>query len=617
MVSSLFEMLQKSSVDYNEHNLFSIKKENDFVHVSYRDFYNKVLVLICGLKEIGIKKGDKIFLFCDNRIEWIMFDFALQGLGAISIPRGTDTVMPEVEFILEHSESDYLLIENVKANEKLKGLKTVIKKIAVENDIKDSDFYFDNIYKLGEDVYKKNAQFLENIIPQIKSDDVVTIIYTSGTTGNPKGVMLTHKNILHDIINALGTLSVSMEDITISVLPIWHIFERMVEYTMIYSGANIYYSTVKTFVNDVKKIKPTMIIVVPRILEAFYEKVNFNISKLEHSKKNIFNFFYKTSLIYFNLSTYIKKTVPLYKKTNTFLYISFFLSRFVFLPFYLIAKLLFKSIKDVLGGNVRVIISGGGSLPYHIDTFFNHIGFSLVDGYGMTENSPIICLRDPEKVVMGTSGKPISNIEVKIIKTDGTEAKPGEHGECLVKGDIVMKGYYKNEEATNKILKNGWFHTGDLVTRTYYGEIKVLGRIKDTIVLLGGENVEPEKIETHITKSVYISNAVVIGQNQKRLKALIVPDKDKIIELAATKNIVYENYESLINSTEIYEEIKREIDENVNSNPEFKTFEKIFEFRMIPKQFEVGDELTQSLKIKRHIIYEKYKHVIDDILKKK
>jgi long-chain acyl-CoA synthetase len=617
MVSSLFEMLQKSSVDYNEHNLFSIKKENDFVHVSYRDFYNKVLVLICGLKEIGIKKGDKIFLFCDNRIEWIMFDFALQGLGAISIPRGTDTVMPEVEFILEHSESDYLLIENVKANEKLKGLKTAIKKIAVENDIKDSDFYFDNIYKLGEDVYKKNAQFLENIIPQIKSDDVVTIIYTSGTTGNPKGVMLTHKNILHDIINALGTLSVSMEDITISVLPIWHIFERMVEYTMIYSGANIYYSTVKTFVNDVKKIKPTMIIVVPRILEAFYEKVNFNISKLEHSKKNIFNFFYKTSLIYFNLSTYIKKTVPLYKKTNTFLYISFFLSRFVFLPFYLIAKLLFKSIKDVLGGNVRVIISGGGSLPYHIDTFFNHIGFSLVDGYGMTENSPIICLRDPEKVVMGTSGKPISNIEVKIIKTDGTEAKPGEHGECLVKGDIVMKGYYKNEEATNKILKNGWFHTGDLVTRTYYGEIKVLGRIKDTIVLLGGENVEPEKIETHITKSVYISNAVVIGQNQKRLKALIVPDKDKIIELAATKNIVYENYESLINSTEIYEEIKREIDENVNSNPEFKTFEKIFEFRMIPKQFEVGDELTQSLKIKRHIIYEKYKHVIDDILKKK
>jgi len=617
MYKNLLQMLEKSAEAYKDKTVFSCKVNEKYADISYADFYEKVKVLISGLMETGIKKGDKIFMFCDNRLEWILLDFAFQGLGAISVPRGTDTGLSEARFIMEHSGVNYIVIENAKAEEKIKELKFGGKKIAIESSVKKCNFYFEKILKAGKDNFEKNRNRIEKLSSVICENDLVTIIYTSGTTGNPKGVMLTHKNFIHDIVNSLLTLTVYKTDIVISVLPIWHIFERTVEYVMINAGANVYYSSIKTFVNDIKIIKPTMVIVVPRILEAFYDKVQINISKMSGFKKGLFNFIYKTSMTYFDLNSYIKKTIPFYKRSNFFAGMIFSVCKIIFLPFFGLSRVFFKSIKNVLGGKVRIIISGGGSLPVHIDKFFNLIGLTLVDGYGITETSPIISLRNPNHSVLGTSGPPIKNIEVKIINPKGDEALIGEKGEVIVKGDIVMQGYYNNKAATEKVLKNGWFYTGDLGQKTYYGEIKILGRIKDTIVLLGGENVEPEKIETYINRSELIDNSVVVGQNQKRLKALVVPNKEKIMLIAENKKITYQNYESLINSKEIYDQIKHDIDRNVNSNPEFKSFEKIFEFTLIPEAFKIGDELTQSLKLKRHIIYEKYKNKIEEMFKKK
>ncbi len=617
MLKNMLQLLENSAVKYKDKAVFSSKVNDKYTDISYADFFEKVKILISGLIETGIKKGDKVFLFCDNRLEWILLDFALQGLGAITVPRGTDTGLREAEFIMEHSGSNYLVIENARAEEKIKELKFKGKRIAIENNVKKCGFYFEKILKTGKDNYEKNKSRIEKLSSVINENDLVTIIYTSGTTGNPKGVMLTHKNFITDIVNAPLTLPVSDKDVTISVLPIWHIFERTVEYVMIYCGANVYYSSIKTFVNDVKIIKPTMVIVVPRILEAFYDKVQINISKMKGFKKGLFNFVYKNSMIYFSLNGYIKKTITFYKKANFLLSMIYGIIKLIFLPVYGFSRILFKAIKNVLGGKVRIVISGGGSLPIHIDKFFNLIGLRLVDGYGLTETSPIISLRDPYHSVLGTSGSPIKNIEVKIINSEGKEAAAGEKGELTVKGGIVMQGYYNNKQATEKVLKDGWFHTGDLAVKTYYGEVKILGRIKDTIVLSGGENVEPEKIETYINRSELIDNSVVIGQNQKRLKALVVPNKEKVMDIAANKKIAYKDYESLINLQEIYDQIKKDIDENVNSNPEFRSFEKIFEFTLIPEAFKIGEELTQSLKLKRHIIYEKYKNIIDDMFKKK
>ncbi|MBN2546429.1 MAG: AMP-binding protein [Spirochaetes bacterium] len=617
MLKNLFQMLENSAVKYKDKAVFSSKVNEKYADISYGDFYKKVKILISGLIEAGIKKGDKIFLFSDNRLEWILLDFAFQGLGAVTVPRGTDTGLSEAEFIINHSGSNYLVIENTKAEEKINKLKFKGKKIAIENGVKECSFYFDMIMKSGKENFEKNRKRIENLSYSINESDLVTIIYTSGTTGNPKGVMLSHQNFLHDITNALLTLPVSDKDVTISVLPIWHIFERTVEYVMIYSGANVYYSSIKTFVNDVKIIKPTMVIVVPRILEAFYDKVQLNISKMKGFKKGLFNFVYNMSMIYFSLGNYIKKTKIFYKRANFLVILACSIVKPLFLSVYALSRILFKSIKNVLGGKVRLVISGGGSLPIHIDKFFNLIGLCLVDGYGLTETSPIIALRDPCHPVIGTSGAPIKNIEVKIISPDGNHAPAGQKGELIVKGGIVMQGYYSNKAATDKVLTNGWFHTGDLAVKTYYGEVKILGRIKDTIVLSGGENIEPEKIETYINRSELVENSVVIGQNQKRLKALVVPNREKIIDMAADKKISYSDYESLINSDKIYDQIRKEINENVNSNPEFKSFEKIFEFTLIPDAFKIGEELTQSLKLKRYVIYEKYKKIIDEMFKKK
>jgi long-chain acyl-CoA synthetase len=616
MYRNLLDMLQNSSEKFNEKPMFCFKIENDYKKISYSEFYKKVKYLISGLMETGLKKGDRVFIFSDNRLEWMMIDFALQGIGAVSIPRGTDTVFAEVEFILEHSQADYLVVENRKCCEKIKDIKTKVKMIAIDNNVENADFYLDYIIRTGIENFGNNEEAIGKLPAMIDGNNIVTIIYTSGTTGNPKGVMLSHDNFINDIVNSLKYFPVKKEDDMISVLPIWHIFERTVEYTMIYSGAAVYYSAIKSFVNDIKKVRPTLIIVVPRILEAFYDKVQNNISKLNLLKKPIFKIFFIISSVYFDMDNYIKKTVPSFKKTNGPLTVLIMIIKPVFFIFRLISKLLFRSIHEVMGGRTEVIISGGGSLPNHIDRFFNIIGFKLLDGYGMTETSPIICLRELSRLVVGTSGPVIDNMEVRIVTQDGRDAFPGEKGELLVKGKIVMKGYYKNEEATDRVLKDGWFHTGDLAARTYYGDIMILGRIKDTIVLIGGENVEPEKIETYLMQGNLISNAVVVGQNQKRLKALIVPEKEKIMELASEKKIEYKDYVNLINSQDIYNEIQKEIDENVNNNPEFKTFEKIFEFKILPEPFTVGEELTQSLKIKRHVIYEKYRQLIDGMFKK-
>ena len=313
MIKNIFQMLRDSAIKFNDKALYSFKVENNYKDISYKDFFEKVKYLVSGLKEIGIKKGDKIFLFSDNRLEWILLDFAFQGIGAVTIPRGIDTGVNEAGFILKHSGSNYIVIENSKAEAKIKNLKYKCKRIAVENNVVKADYYFDKIMKLGIEKYPKNKKWIEKLPEEIKNDRLVTIIYTSGTAGNPKGVMLTHKNFLHDIINSPLTLPVSDKDVTISVLPIWHIFERTVEYVMIYSGANVYYSSIKTFVNDIKVVMPTMVIVVPRILEAFYDKVNINISKMSFVKKSLFNFIYKTSLAYFNLDSYAKRTIEFYK----------------------------------------------------------------------------------------------------------------------------------------------------------------------------------------------------------------------------------------------------------------------------------------------------------------
>jgi long-chain acyl-CoA synthetase len=615
MENNLCSLLKNSYEKFSQKSMYGYKKEDSYETISFTDFYQKVLRVASGFKEIGLKKGDKIFIFSDNRIEWILIDFALQFIGAISIPRGTDTVLEDVEYIINHSDSEYIIIENHKCEEKLKGLKAGIKKIAIENNIKNADFYFENIFKTGEEKLGSNEGFIEKRLSEINPEDVVTIIYTSGTTGNPKGVMLTQKSIMHNVLYASERLLIEKADTFISMLPIWHIFQRTCEYITIYRGSTTYYSNLKNFTKDVKIIKPTMLALVPRILEVFYEKINYNINHGSLLTKIFFRIFYFCAKRYFFSKSYIFNTSTTFKKRNIFKFILSFLEMIlVFLPAK-IAKLIFKPIHEIVGGRNRIMVSGGGSLPAHIDEFFNIIGFVLLDGYGLTETSPIIAVRSPLKVVLNTVGSPLDHVEVQIIDENNEEVSAGERGELIVKGDLVMKEYYKNPETTAKVLKNGWFYTGDLATKTFNGSIKILGRIKDTIVLSGGENIEPEKIEAALNRSEFISNSIVVGQNQKRIAAIITLEQEKITEFANSIQITFSDFNELSSNPKVYDLIKKEIGKNVN-NESFKDYEKIYNFKIIPNQFEIGDELTQTLKPKRFIIHEKYKKEIASLFKK-
>ncbi len=617
MYNTLFDMLTISRDKFGSKPLFHSKVNNDYQSISYSEFYEKVIITMSGLIESGFKRGDKIFIFCDNRMEWMLLDFAMSGLGIVSIPRGTDTAIDEVSTILNHSNANYIIVENNRAYEKISKLLTM-PIISIDDDIKDSSFNLSKILKTGEENLSKNRPIIDDLTKSIGIDDLVTIIYTSGTTGNPKGVMLTHRNFIHNLVEAPKHLFLNEKDTMLSVLPIWHIFERTVEYVMIEKGAAIVYSSIKTFVNDIKATTPTMLIVVPRILESFYEKILYNISKSSIIVKFLFHSFYFFSKLYFRLDSYVKRTLPFWEKPSA-LYTAFAaIVRYLFWPSYFLGnKFIFKSIHKILGGKMRVVISGGGSLPNNIDEFFNIINIRLVDGYGLTETSPIICLRKLHHPTIGVCGAPIPNTETKIIDPEGKELGIDEKGELIVKGTLVTKGYYNNPEATAKAIQDGWFHTGDLVKRTYFDEIKVIGRLKDTIVLLGGENVEPEKIETIINRAEYIESSIVLGQNQKRLKALIIPRKERIIDYANSKKLDTSDYNKLLESEEIYNLIKNQLNEIVNNDNEIKKFERIYDFKLLPESFEVGKELTQSLKLKRHVIADLHKKVIEELLKKK
>lgn len=618
MENNLLQLLKNTVDKHGENYAFSSKDgKGGYNHTNYKDFYQKTLTLMVGLKSIGVQKGDKVFMFCDNRIEWIMTDFALQGIEAVSVPRGTDTGASEVEFILNHSEAKYIVIENAKAEKKLESLKTNAIKIAIDDNIQNADFYFSKIMETGEKEYEANKQWAESRHAEVAPETLVTIIYTSGTTGNPKGVMLTQHNFVYDVVESPKNLTIYPTDRVISIMPIWHVFERTVEYCMVLIGANVVYSSIKTFLNDLDAVKPTMIVVVPRVLETFYEKIQIKLHKLPFLAKIFFNTIYGCAYAFFKMRLYIKSRILFFKKKNQLWSIINRIGSWFVWPAYLISRKMFTSIHKVLGGNVRVIISGGGSLPLHIDAFFNFVGLHLTDGYGLTETSPIVVLRNPDKYVIGTCGTPIPGIDVKLVKPDGTECSYGEKGELAVKGDVVMQGYYKNPEATNAAIRDGWFYTGDLALHDYYGYYKILGRLKDTIVLRGGENVEPTVIENVLNKIYLVSNSIVFGQDQKRLKALIALNKEEVINFAKLNNIPSEDYEALSNSAEVKKELQKEIDEHINANPEIKPFEKLYEFSIIPKTFDIGDELTNTLKLKRFVVMEKYKDIIDSMLEKK
>jgi long-chain acyl-CoA synthetase len=594
----------------------------------FSSLYKTASAFAIHLIQGGLKPGDRVTLFGDNSAEWLIVDMAIQMAGAIVVPRGSDSTPQELEFILEHAEADLVFIEHWRLYKKIapalkkRNAKVFVLDAAFPEKTANDDklvilpALLKNLPAATSDDNKLLADLRAKILPS----DLFTIIYTSGTTGEPKGVMLSHANMLYQLEIAPKNLGMSPADRILSILPVWHIFERFMLYSVIYAGSHYYYSNKKDLMEDFVRTKPTLMASAPRLWEQIYQKLRERIDKTEAFNRELFDLSYGIKQRLHRAENVVNgQSAETKEKGLVAGIVESFTAGLTALglkvPDVYMDSIFLVRVRAMLGGELRGTISGGGALPIHIDEFFNAIGIPVYEGYGMTECSPLISMRVPGKVITGTVGHVPEKTVVEIRGEDGIRILPaGEPGVIFVKGPGVMKGYYKNGEATLKVLKDGWMNTGDIGVFTKSGQLAIRGRAKDTIVLRSGENLEPVPIETLLAQHPLIEQAVVVGQDQKNLGVLIWPEYDKLVDAGyEVKEFDLENdLNSIPELNTIFKEITGDLIKEENG---FKSFERILHVRFLPAKLMVGEELTALMKIKRNVVHKKYAPLIAGMFK--
>lgn len=601
----------------NNKLFFSKNSQKEFQGETLGSVFYKSENLGLSLLELGLKPQENVGLIADNRVEWAIADLAVLINGAVDVPRGSDSTPTEIEYILGHSGSEFCFVENEKLLKSLLPIqsKTSVKKWIVLDpgfQSKDSNILsMSELIEKGESLRTSSLSELHRRMRATTENDLFTIIYTSGTTGAPKGVMLTHKNMVYNIKEVPHLVGLSSGDRGLSILPVWHIFERAMDYAIITNGSALYYTNIRDLRDDFQKVRPTFMASAPRLWENLYTGIKQKLEKASDIQRKVFETAYeicktwKESVDYLAGNKLQQTEEDMIEKAKNTAF-SLFASVNLFIPAQIADRIVFQKIRDVLGGSLKGTISGGGALPAHVDEFFNVIGIPVYEGYGMTECAPIISVRKVGKVIQGSVGFPPEGTKVQILDDKGNQVPTGKMGIIHIHGPQVMKGYYKNPEETSKVIHNGWMNTGDLGFISFNGTVSVRGRVKDTIVLLGGENIEPIPIENMLVENPLINQIIVVGQDEKNLTALIWPEFAKLQEMGYS----IQEGEDLNSRKEIRTEYLQTIKNTISTENGFKSFEKISDFRFLPKAMEVGDELTNLFKMKRNVIHAKYKDLI-------
>jgi long-chain acyl-CoA synthetase len=612
-------------------------KAGKWIEVSYREFRGRFECFGAGLLDFGVKRGDHVGIITDNRWEWLVANFAILGIGAADVPRGSDTMPDEARYILAHAECTVTLAENEEQLRKIlsqkKGLPLLKAIIVIDEAFSPSSFTeptqgvslltFADIMEKGKKLLAKDPQAFQREMAKGKPEDLATLIYTSGTTGEPKGVMLSHANFLHQLrVIEPHAIQVGPEDIFLSVLPVWHSFERVVECLVISRGCTLAYSkrVGSVMLADMASVRPTVMASAPRIWEAVRAGIIRKMGEEGGIKKALFSFFVAVGRAFVPLSALVKGVYPRFtRRVRLFDFLMAIVPFLLLLPLQALGSVLvFKKIKAKLGGRFRFTVSGGGALPPHVDRFFAAAGILLLEGYGLTETTPVVSVRLQKRPVPMTIGPVLPEMEVKLLDPEtGKQVGPGQKGVIHLKGPNVMQGYYKRPDKTAEVLSaDGWLNTGDLGMQTWDGELKIIGRTKETIVLLGGENIEPVPIEDAILESDYIDQVMVVGQDQKFLGALVIPSQEAIEKWAQHEGLTYLSREDLLENPQVIELVSDEINARVNAKRGFREWERIFRFRLISKHFEEPVELSGTLKMKRNVITEIYRKELAELFSK-
>lgn len=619
-------MFINTYLQHKEKNAFIYRVLEEEFSVTYEKLFDDVLVLSRAFKLKGIEKGSKVMFLCDNRYEWMVTDLALISLGAISIPRGLDTPTLELEFIMRHSGAQFLIVEHESA---YIGHEEMIKALSLNCvfilEAQKVHSFLSNLYSYNDILKNKeiSPHEIESFIglqDYLDETDIFTIIYTSGTTGTPKGVILTHENIMYNVRELPFLIALTSEDLWVSILPSWHIFERVAEYLSISKGCCTVYSTIKTFATDLEDYKPTLVATVPRLWESMYTKINTTLEKKDPKKAKMFKKLVAISTVYNHQLRIVNDELPVFKKKNFGItckdkLVAF--SKLCFLyPLNVFAKKKLSLVQEKFGGRLRLAISGGGTLPDFLDAWIDAIGIRIVNAYGMTECAPAIAGRALNCNTFSTLGPPTKDTILKIVNKDGKEVGAGVVGEIWIKGEQVTLGYYHNDEENKKSFsEDGFFKTGDLGKLTLNGELVITGRSKEIIVLASGENIDPSRIESTIAMLPFISDTILVGHSKKGLGALIVPDFEKLKEYVALHfNKVVHSLDQVAEDKHIVAKIKGEMNDLLHYKKGFKSFEKLQNIHFLEHEFKAGIELTNTLKKKRHVIEKKYQEIIDKFI---
>ena len=582
---------------------------------SYSELADLITKVSFSFENYGLKKGDVVTVISENSPRWLAVDQGLMRLGAINAVRGINSPSVELDYIIGHSNSVGLIVQSKEIWLKLNNKEELKKRLKFIINLEDEQF--ESLISWStfiSSVEKENSQNnnLEKFNPEI--DDVATILYTSGTTGKPKGVPLTHANFLHQIINLAYIADPEPGTSVLSVLPIWHSYERSAEYFFFSCGCSQYYTIPKFLKDDITQIKPVVMATVPRLWEAIHDGFFQALKKMPSKKQKLIKFLISNSSVFkrslrkirnidINQITF-KSKIPLLGSV---------ISRY---PLHKLSTIFLwpNILRQLCGEKLKFPINGGGALPEHVDLFFESLGVDVLVGYGLTETSPVLTCRRRELNVRGSSGQPLAFTEIKIVNDDKKKIlKFREVGKILVRGPQVMKGYLNNEIATNDVLsKDGWFDTGDLGFLIPNGSLFITGRAKDTIVLSSGENIEPNPLETEILSSEFINQIQLVGQDQKCLTALVVPN----VELVKSK-FLEEDLSKLNLNKNIAAFFKSQINNLLKSRLGARLEEQILDCYFVDAFTLENGLLTQTLKQKRKEIEKKYSLQIENMYENK
>ncbi len=590
-----------------------LSDEVAFRPVTYRDLAEYVESFGRGLIEIGLDERQPVALLSENCLQWLVCDLAVLANRAFDVPRGSSFPSDEVRFILTHSEARVVAVQDADELERLQQLRpqlpTVQSVVVLDETFRDSNpdagvYSFDDIMRLGRDAPAATARELGRRRERTGPDDLATLMYTSGTTGDPKGIPLTHANIMHNVGCLPAMLHVDCRDRFLSFLPIWHVLERTTEYAALCAGASTWYTTGMTLARDLGTVRPTCLVSVPYVWKLLHDGVIATIKRSGREK------------LFSALLAHSEKVLAARRRREHRQYVlggrqgeHQTTSVLDWLGHWLGDMLVYRKVRRRLGGCLRAGVSGGGALPEYLDDFFEIMGVVLLEGYGLTETAPVLCVRTPDHRIPYTVGKPLPGTALRIRDENGNDVDDGQTGIVWAHGPQIMAGYFKNPEETARVMEDDnagrrWFNTGDLGCRTQTGDISITGRVKDTIVLFGGENVEPGRIEAALLRSDHIDQVMVCGQDQEYLTALIVPNPGRLRDTCSALGLDVATHTpaKLARNDDIHDAYMEVVSDCIAPETGFREIELIHNLTFVPPFAPADDTLTLTRKLKRHTI---------------